>query len=36
MGILICYNTLFSDGGDYADIEKAVARAKEMIEEGQI
>ena len=34
MGILNVTTDSFSDGGDYADIEKAVARAKEMIEEG--
>ena len=34
MGILNVTTDSFSDGGDYADIEKAVVRAKEMIEEG--
>ena len=34
MGILNVTTDSFSDGGDYADIEKAVARAKEMAAEG--
>ena len=34
MGILNVTTDSFSDGGDYADIEKAVARAKEMVSEG--
>ena len=34
MGILNVTTDSFSDGGDYADIEKAVERAKEMIEQG--
>lgn len=34
MGILNVTSDSFSDGGDYADVEKAVARAKEMVLEG--
>ena len=34
MGILNVTTDSFSDGGDYADIEKAVVRAKEMAAEG--
>ena len=34
MGILNVTTDSFSDGGDYADIEKAVERAKEMVKEG--
>ena len=34
MGILNVTTDSFSDGGDYADIEKAVARAKKMAAEG--
>lgn len=34
MGILNVTTDSFSDGGDYIDIETAVARAKEMIEQG--
>ena len=34
MGILNVTTDSFSDGGDYTDIDTAVARAKEMIEQG--
>ena len=33
MGILNVTTDSFSDGGDYTDIDTAVARAKEMIEQ---
>ncbi len=34
MGILNCTPDSFSDGGDYADVERAVARGVELAEEG--
>lgn len=34
MGILNVTTDSFSDGGDYTDIDTAVARAKEMVEQG--
>lgn len=34
MGILNVTTDSFSDGGDYTDIDKAIRRAKEMIEQG--